>query len=456
MILTISTTRPPATDLGYLLHKHPAKTQSFDLPAGRAHVFYTEATDERCTAALLLDVDPIKLVRGPGAFLEDYVNDRAYVSSSLMSVAIARTLGTAMAGTCKERPQAAATPMPLTATVAAIPCRGGDELLARLFEPLGYTVQATEGAASDGPRSYWNLVLTGDATLSSLLTHIYVLLPVADNRKHYWFGDAEVEKLMQKGRGWLDAHPEKNLIVKRFLGHRRTLTKAATRQLAAQTKPPADPENGDPAPGPPPEREHPNLHQQRLEWAVEALRKAGARTVADLGCGEGKLLRLLIDDAGFTKLTGADASAWSLQIARRKLKRAKLAGEPGRLELIQTALTFRDERIEGHDAAVLLEVIEHIEPHRLDTVEQVLFGIAKPRTVLMSTPNREYNVLYERMPEGTLRHRDHKFEWTRDEFRQWAETLAGRYGYTVEFGGVGDVDDTLGQPTQTGVFTRCA
>ena len=428
MILTISTTRKPADDLGYLLHKHPGKTQSFDLSAGTAHVFYTESNADRCTAALLLDIDPVKLVRGAGTMIQDYVNDRPYVSSSLMSVAIGRVFGTAMNGTCKDRPEAAKTPMPLTATAAAVPCRS-DDLLERLFKPLGYSVTTTDGPRHEGEGRYWNLTLEATTTLSTLLKHIYVMLPVADNRKHYWFGDAEIENLMRKGSGWLDAHPEKALILRRFLGHRKSLTAEAGRRLDAENRPETPDEEvprGDGAP----ERETPNLHRT----AARVDRRDAGRRQRRLCSGprvrRGKAAPPLDRES---PLHAPHRRRPVGPIARDRPaapEEGPGGREPGRVKLIQSALTFRDSRIEDHDAAVLVEVIEHIEPQRLDTVEEVLFGCAKPRVVIMTTPNREYNPLFEGLREGALRHRDHKFEWTRAEFKAWAEKAASRYGYT--------------------------
>src|SRR5215204_5420209 len=139
MLLTITTTHQPATDLGYLLHKNPARAQHFALSFGAAHVFYPEANTGRCTAALVLDVDPVGLVRGrrgpegEGGLLMQYVNDRPYVASSFLSVAMADVFGTAMTGRSKERQELADTALPLEARLATVPCRGGDDLLRRLF-----------------------------------------------------------------------------------------------------------------------------------------------------------------------------------------------------------------------------------------------------------------------------------------------------------------------------------
>ena len=144
MYLTISTTHDPATDLGYLLHKRPGKLHSIPLSFGQAHIFYPEASDARCTAALLIEVDPIGLVRrqggpsGEGGLLDQYVNDRPYVSSSFTSVALTRAFGTAISGRSKLRQELADLPLPLEIQIASVPCRGGEPFLRRLFEPLGY------------------------------------------------------------------------------------------------------------------------------------------------------------------------------------------------------------------------------------------------------------------------------------------------------------------------------
>ncbi|MDE2906350.1 MAG: 3' terminal RNA ribose 2'-O-methyltransferase Hen1 [Acidobacteriota bacterium] len=450
MLLTISTTHRPATDLGYLLHKNPARAQTFELAFGSAHVFYTEATPERCTAALLLDIDPLKLVRGPGAVLTDYVNDRPYVSSSFLSVAMARVFGTAMSGRAKERPELAGAPIPLEATLAAVPCRGAETLVEDLFGPLGYDVGTTADPDDERPR-YRNVRLRATKTLAELLNHVYVLLPVADNRKHYWIGEAEVEKLLAHGAGWLEEHPQKDFIVRRYLGHRHTLAADA----AARLRVPDDAEDGDAdAETEPPERV--SLHQARHEWVIETFRKAGARRILDIGCNQARLLRLLADVPEFTEITGTDASVHALEIADRrlKLKRRRKSGD-GRIRLIQSALTYRDERLAGYDAAAVVEVVEHIDPERLDAFERALFGHARPALIALTTPNREHNVRFEFLEPGKLRHRDHRFEWTREEFGSWARATAERYGYRVEIGEIGPEDAEVGAPTQRALFHRC-
>ncbi len=232
MLLTLSTTAsttlPQATDLGYLLHKHPDKAQTFDTAAGTAHVFWPEATDERSTVALLLEVDPVALVRGKGRrergfSLAQYVNDRPYAASSMLSVALGKVFRTALTGRCDARPDLAETPLPLEVRIPALPSRGGPDLVERLFAPLGWTVTATPIPLDPeipawGDSRYVDATLTGDVVLADALAHLYVLIPVLDDSKHYFVAQDEVDKLMRTAGPWLSTHPERELITRRYLG----------------------------------------------------------------------------------------------------------------------------------------------------------------------------------------------------------------------------------------------
>lgn len=469
MLLEITTTHQPAADLGYLLHKHPAKVQSFELAFGAARVFYPELSDERCTAALLLDVDPVGLVRGRGRerTLDQYVNDRPYVASSFLAVAIAQVFGTALGGRCKERPALAETPIPLTARIPAIPCRGGDDLLRRLFEPLGYSVTAArvpldERFADWGDSNVFSLELAATVTLCDLLSHLYVLIPVLDNEKHYWVGDDEVDKLLRHGEGWLAAHPERELIATRYLKYRRSLADEALRRLREQDE--ESPEQlDDESPDDPREEageRRLSLHEQRHGTVISVLHARGARRVIDLGCGEGRLLRELLKDRAFDFVAGMDVSHRSLQLAADRLRLDHLPPTMRqRIDLLHGSLLYRDMRLVGFDAAVLCEVIEHLDPPRLTALERVVFEHARPPVVIVTTPNREFNVMWESLPAGSMRHADHRFEWTRAECAEWAAGVCERRGYRVEFRGVGEVGIAadgrdVGTPTQMAVFSR--
>jgi 3' terminal RNA ribose 2'-O-methyltransferase Hen1 len=466
MLLTITYEQPPATDLGYLLHKNPARAQSFELPFGKAHVFYPSADNEICTAALLLDVDPVGLVRGrhgpagEGRALEQYVNDRPYVASSFMSVAIGQVFGTAMSGRSQSRQDLADSPLPLKARISALPCRAGEDLLRRLFEPLGYEV-SVQGHTLDekfpewGESRVFTVELRGNVRLRDLLTHLYVLIPVLDDEKHYWVGEDEVEKLLRRGAGWLSAHPERQLITDRYLKHQRHLARAALARLAEEDQPDPDIEEEVHDLEEEVVEERISLNQQRLGAVLSALKATGAYRVLDLGCGEGRLLKLLLDDKSFTEIVGVDVSYRVLEIARDRLRLDRLPPRQAeRIKLVQGSLTYRDARISGYDAAAVVEVIEHLDPPRLAAFERVLFEFARPGTVVMTTPNAEYNVMWESLPAGKFRHRDHRFEWTRAEFQRWATAVAERFGYSVRFLPVGPEDPVVGSPTQMAVFDR--
>ncbi|MBM7515652.1 3' terminal RNA ribose 2'-O-methyltransferase Hen1 [Nocardioides nitrophenolicus] len=467
MLLTISTTHRPATDLGYLLHKHPDRVQEFAQSFGTATVLYPEASEERCTAALLLEVDPVRLARRrgretPDFSLAQYVNDRSYAASSLLGVALADVFSTARSGICKARPELAEQALPLEIAIPVLPCRGGAEIARRLFEPLGWRVDAEpipldEGFPAWGASRYLRLTLHGELRLADALSQLHVLLPVLDESKHYWQGPDEVDKLLRSGGAWLAAHPDRTLITRRYLGRRGGLTRLALARLAElddteldDTGP--DAEVGEEEVLQPEERRVP-LNRQRHEAVLAAIAELGARSVIDLGCGPGQLLDRLLKAPGIERVAGCDVSTRSLQYAARRLHVDRMSErQAGRLELFQGALTYEDPRFAGYDVAVLMEVVEHVDPPRLPALERVVFGAARPGAVLVTTPNRDYNVLYEGLTGR--RHPDHRFEWDRAEFADWCARVAATHGYAVEHRGVGDVDGTHGSPTQLAVFTR--
>ena len=306
-----------------------------------------------------------------------------------------------------------------------------------------------------GTGPYQTIRLRNTVRLQDLLTHVYVLVPVLDAGKHYWVGEDEVDKLLRKGEGWLASHPQRDLIVARYLRHDRKLTRSALeRLLDDDTSDPdseqqrrEDEEQSIEAPL--------KLWEQRIGSILSALGSAGAKTVIDLGCGEGKLLRALLPDRTFERIVGMDVSIKTLETAAKRLHLDELPPvQKSRITLIHGSLMYRDARLSGFDAAVVAEVIEHLDAPRLAAFERVVFEQAQPRTVLITTPNAEYNPLFPSLPEGRFRHKDHRFEWTRSEFQNWAIRNAERFGYKVRFLPVGDTDPIVGPPTQMGVFEK--
>ena len=470
VLLTVSTTRRPATDLGYLLHKNPGRAQSFPQSVGVAHVFYPEATDERCTAALLLEVDPIGLVRGrkgpsgEGFALGQYVNDRPYAASSMLAMAVKDVFRTALTGRCEARPELAASRIPLEVRLPAVPCRDGAGLLSRLLEPLGWLIRASstplDPAIPDwGDSRYLDVRLAGELRLADALNQLYVLLPVLDDAKHYWVSNDEIDKLIRAGEGWLASHPEKALITSRYLSHRRELTQSALARLAeVDDTEPEELDNATDGAVALDDRDRPvTLAEQRRGAVLAAVRACGARRVADLGCGQGTLTADLLAEHDIERVVAADVSARALHIAGRRLRLERMTDQQrDRLQIFQSALTYRDDRLAGLDAAVLMEVIEHVDPARLPALERVVFGFAAPATVIVTTPNAEYNVRFETLPSGSMRHRDHRFEWTRAEFRSWAARAGDEHGYAVRYLPVGSDDPEVGPPTQMAIFNKAA
>ncbi len=462
MLLTITTTYQPATDLGYLLHKHPQRLQSFSQTFGKAYVFYPEVSETRYTVALLLDVDTIHLVRGrnKGISLDQYVNDRPYVASSFLSVALSDVFRTAMNGRCEARPALVDENIPLQAHLAVVPCRGGESFLRSLFEPLGYAVTLKRHVLDEtrpewGMSDYFSVTLSANCRLRNLLTHLYVLIPVLDDDKHYWVGDEEVEKLLKNGKGWLENHPQQEQIAHRYLKHKRNLTRDALARLIVEERQAEEETDAqEDATGEKNERRG-SLHKQRLQAVLSVLQCSGARRVLDLGCGEGKLLKLLLQDKSFEQILGMDVSYRVLELAKERLHIERLPERVRqRITLLHGALTYRDKRLAGYDAAAVVEVIEHLDTARLAAFERTLFEFAQPRTVVITTPNAEYNVKYETLAAGEMRHKDHRFEWTRPEFQQWATSVADRSDYSVQFAPIGEEDVLVGAPSQMAVFTR--
>lgn len=457
VLLTLTTTEPPATDLGFLLHKHPDRVQSFEVAAGQARVFYPRAEERECTAALLVEADPVELARRrrrepPGFALGAHVNDRPYAASSLLAVALGKVFRTALNGRCDARPELAERPLPLQVHLPVV--AGDPELVRRLFAPLGWEVDARPlplDHPQRGDSGYVELNLRGSAVLADALNQLYVLLPVLDGAKHYWVDEEEVDKLLRAGGDWLAAHPERELISRRYLVHARRLVTSALNQLADEDTGGEDTGGGDTGSGErEPERSRP-LAASRREAVLGALRSRRARRVVDFGCGDGKLLGELAADPAFTEIVGVDVAPAALDRAERSLDLPERQRE--RLTLRQSALTYTDSALTGYDAVVLMEVVEHLDPNRLPAMERTVFGHARPGAVLVTTPNAECNVRYPGLADGGFRHPDHRFEFDRAGFAAWAERVAADFGYEVALDGIGDVDAEAGAPTQMAVFT---
>lgn len=472
MLITLTCYAPNAPEIGHLLAKHPDSVFEREYSAGSVTVFYPEVTEHAITIALVTEIDPVGLVRGPAALthLGQYVNDRPYVVSSLTSVALNTAFGTALAGRSK-RSERVDERMHWRVELPAVACDAGEGLIARLFAPLGYTVTALRFPLdprfpSWGAADLYHIALAGEQTVREVLSHLYVLIPVLDDTKHYWVGEAEIEKLLAHGGAWLAAYPERELITKRYLRYKRPLVSSALARLFDEEEPANSAEHAMQAAlsegteqaegtGETKEGSIGGLHEQRLVAVMEMIRASGAQSLVDLGCGEGKLLALAVKEQRLSRIFGVDVSSAELARARQRLHLDTLPdAQKRRIMVTQGSLLYRDARLEGFDAAALVEVIEHLDPPRLAAMERVVFEHARPKRVIVTTPNREYNAHWKSLGMERLRHGDHRFEWTRAECQAWAERVASSYGYTVARQDIGPVDAELGAPSQMIVFDR--
>jgi 3' terminal RNA ribose 2'-O-methyltransferase Hen1 len=463
MLLSISTNRPNASELGFLLHKHPDRVQTFELSFGKCHVFYPESSETKCTMAMLLDIDSVAMARNKGNkkqnfALAGYVNDRPFVASSFMSTAISKVLGSAMSGQCKSHPKLAEEAIPLEVTINVLPVRGGESFLRSMFEPLGYTVSTDRLPLDEqfpqwGDSHYFSVRLETTTTVASVLSHLYVLIPVFDNQKHYFVSKDELDKLLDKGKGWLDSHPEMETIVRRYLKFMPSVARQAIAQLSEATE--SDDDSESKVDAEVAFEKKIRLHDARLDTVTEQLVNTGATRVIDLGCGEGKLLKRLIKNWQFKEIVGVDVSVRTLEIASKRLRLDELPSfQSERVKLMHGSLLYRDSRFGEFDAAALVEVIEHLDPPRLSAMERVVFRHALPKVVIVTTPNADYNAMWPDLPAGKFRHADHRFEWTRAEFKGWVDSICERFGYTAEIAPVGPLDEKLGAPTQMATFTK--
>lgn len=465
MLLNITTTHYPATDLGYLLHKHPDKFQSFDLSVGKAHVFYPEKSEERTTVSLLLDIDPIDMVRngrnlsGEGFALGHYVNDRPYVASSFMSVAIAKAFSSALNGKCKDKPELVDIKMPFEVFLPSVPVpKGGEKLIQEFFEPLGYTFEVSRHTLDTqfpewGTSKYYALKLSNHLTIKDLLSHLYVLIPALDNDKHYFISHDEIDKLLEKGGDWLKQHPTREHIIRRYLIHLGSLSRhALSRITEGEESAILNDEISAPTES---STKKQTLHDKRIALVAQKLAETNAQKVLDWGCGEGKLIRELLKNKQFTHIAGTDVAYNELLKAKERLHFEEMSPkQKERINLFQSSIIYRDKRFAGFDAAAIVEVIEHLDLNRLKAFERVVFQYAQPKTVIITTPNKEYNIVWTSMDSEDMRHDDHRFEWTRAEFENWANTIAHQYVYSVSFASIGDEVENIGAPSQMAIFNK--
>lgn len=460
----------PATDLGYLLHKHPDRVQSFATTQGEATVFYPVADADKCRAVLRVDGTDARV--DSHTDIDRHVNTIPYAASTRLVVALGKVFGDALAGRCTARPELVDHVWDVSVLIPSVPVRG-TLTPADVFEPLGWSVTARAEPLTPtewGDSDFVTLTLSGRFTVRDSLRHIAIALPALAGDKHYFVDDDDIDKLLRHGEGWLETHPRRDSIVRGYLKNLGALARdALTRLDPAST---CDEESADQ------DLHDQDLHDrefrvgdlqgedfgddmaadrrmavgrrplaaERIEAVAGMVRALGARSVLDVGCGEGRLLGTLSADGVFARLAGVDVSTDELGSATKRLERRR------GIELWQSSLLYTDARCRGFDVVVLMEVIEHIDRGRLPVAVDSVFETMQPGAVIVTTPNSEYNPVYG-ITDG-FRHPDHRFEFTRDEFESWCRGVAADHSYTVTTSGIGQVSDDVGTPTQCAVFRR--
>jgi 3' terminal RNA ribose 2'-O-methyltransferase Hen1 len=462
VFLSIATTRPGAKDLGFLLYKHPDRIFRSDASRNSkmsAIGVWPEATVDRAEFCLIVEVDPVERVRGLAwnGGIAQYVEPRPFLAASYMSQAISLCLRSAMNGVVSSKNPDEAARLEILAEekwpleIRVAPLRTSPGLINRMFEPLGWDV-TVESTPLDVPGARWEsdlhtVTIKGYATVQDALTQLYVLLPALDPQRHYFYDEAEVDKLMEKSRNWLAGHPARHLIVNRYLSKSRELREAATQQLDEDA--PIDEVEGGVF------EELVPAHEKRHQKIVDLVRDSGFRKIVDLGCGEGKLLERLLAIPGDIAIVGVEPALRDLDKAKRAVSRNPAKQMDPRVKLRHGSILYADETLKGFDVAILSEVIEHIEPERLEHAERCIFGFMQPQKVVVTTPNADFNIAFHIEP-GKFRHSDHRFEWSVAEARAWCDRIASTYGYTYEFDGAGGYEEPFGHLSHFIVFEKAS
>jgi 3' terminal RNA ribose 2'-O-methyltransferase Hen1 len=471
MMLSIACKNLSEEELGFLLHKNPARVHPLDLSFGKVYVFFDEPPEgHQAQVCLLVDVDPLAMVQGRGGLGHQdalYVNDRPYVASSLLASAVTKVFGTALSGRCKERPELVDREIEWTFAMPFVARGSMLNALFHLFEPLGYEFDpdllnydsSVDYATSARP------ILTRIAvrtTLSEALSHLVVLIPVLDGENHRWVDDGDLVPFVRRVESWLPDHPYGMYILRRALKYQTSLVKAFTERFPAITGsmarlPQLEANVWDDATVEAAGCQPLSLNSQRFS-AVEAVVSAlSPSSIVDLGCGDGSLVSQLVKQTSIQKLVGMDVNPLVLSRARARLEHLSLTkAQTEKIQFIHGSLAYRDPRVKGFDLALLIEVIEHIDAERLETLEHQVFDYGQYSTVVVTTPNREFNDLYVGMEKGKMRHSDHRFEWTRQEFLNWAKRIGDAFGYNYEISEIGAGNPAVGSPTQMAVFSKKA
>ena len=468
MQLAIKAIGEGAKMLSFLLSKNPQNRYDRIEKGHRVRFTYTVFSDSEVEAVIFVTPDPVELVKNsPDTYeITQYINDREFVVSSIFCAYIRSALGTALNGRPKEDYlDWAKHAFQLTISFGPVATDLPDAAIKQLFEPLGYQIEIERGQAAyhfqlKEKSSARFINLQGTLTVQNALRHLFVLIPVLDNYRHYFIDEREIEKLERYGEGWLADHPLKDLIIKRTLRFRELIDLVGVNlsqsdnpaQLANLVQSDADKEAITPEPTlkPQPVVRLNELRYQRVIKLVENL--PTRESIVDFGAGEGKLSVRLGFIPGVKEILAVEPTEKEQLRALKRFSEASHKEDFITPTPIWGSLFYYDEQLRAKDVMILNEVIEHIAESRLPRVMGTIFGSYKPKVLIVTTPNLEYNTVYQM--EEKVRHKDHRFEWTRAEFAEWTHTLAGNYPYKVQLEGIGEEVEGYGHPSQIAIFTR--
>ncbi|MEK5024064.1 3' terminal RNA ribose 2'-O-methyltransferase Hen1 [Paenibacillus sp. FSL M7-1046] len=481
MHLIIKATGTGAGMLSHLLAKNPNNLYDRIEKEARVRIVFTVSSEEETEAVIYVTPDPIELVKGSSSAHNDitqYINDREFVTSSLFCTYIRPALGTALNGKPKEAylpwvGQRLALELSFGPVASNLP----DRTLEELFTALGYEVVLERGEAEysfdlKNRSSVRYIKLKGFQTLQTALQQLFVLIPALDDYKHYYISEDEVDKIRRYGEGWLQDHPQRALILKRTLRFAGVIkqfealegrTQNSGGAFVDENEKEAAVKGSMDAPNALPDQsfeseapEEPKVRLNDLRYAaiaatVEALQAKAS--IVDFGSGEGKLSAILANVPGVRDIKAVEPSATAQLRAMDRF--AKLEGRQGTIvpKPVTGSLFYFDESLRNKDVMILCEVIEHIDEHRLARVMETVFAEYGPKTLIITTPNKEYNEVYE-MEQEEMRHGDHRFEWGREAFSAWCSRWTTAFGYSAELKGIGEYMEGFGCPTQIAIFTK--
>ncbi|MNM55135.1 RNA repair, ligase-Pnkp-associating, region of Hen1 [compost metagenome] len=434
--------------ISYFLGKNPINPYIKETKYGTIEVKFIEYKSNFVDVYIVFRSKGLEMVKeSEFKGLEHYINDREFSISTIFLSNVKNSIGHVLSYDYDEID----TNFDFSLTLGPISTKLPNEAILELFEPLGYDTEIKEiqldydfKIESSG---VYEITLNKTCNIVSLFRHIYVLIPVIDNYKHHFISKDEVDKLLRLGDGWLATHPKNEFISKRYVGYRESLFKTVITSLENEK-----------------EVEESKIEEQKeekvglgklryLEFAKQ-VENLGVTEVVDMGAGEGRLIELLAKNKNLNQLIACEPTLTGRQrmYARiDKLDRKKLLSiKP---QVIQSSLFYKDYRLVNKECIVLCEVIEHINADRIDNVMDIILNYNKPKHFIISTPNFEYNVLYETM-KTKFRHGDHRFEMTRKEFKEFIDKHAERCGYDVEYVGIGESHEQYGYATQMAVMKR--